>query len=125
MTNLKVWEIIAMREMHNHVFGLSNIYFVCLLAATPGASAFPLHPCTHELEDAKWIPLDEFEKFGYYAPGTLYHEIGLSSSRSARRLIEKEDSINNNNRAEAMMMHRVLPVDEKASRMEALWMMMQ
>jgi 8-oxo-dGTP pyrophosphatase MutT (NUDIX family) len=61
--------ILTFRQQHDMQFGNSDLYFICRMAprsggaadATADAAAAALRPCAHEIEEARWMPLAEFE----------------------------------------------------------------
>jgi 8-oxo-dGTP pyrophosphatase MutT (NUDIX family) len=52
--------VLTFRQQHGMQFGNSDLYFICRMRVSEEAAAARLQPCTHEISEAKWVPLSEF-----------------------------------------------------------------
>lgn len=52
--------VLTMRHQHNVQFGNSDIYLICRLVAK-GSGIPDIMKCAHEIAEACWMPLDEFQ----------------------------------------------------------------
>jgi ADP-ribose pyrophosphatase YjhB (NUDIX family) len=52
--------VLAMRQAHGVAFSKSDLFFLVALKPAPGASESPLKPQEDEIEEASWLPLEEY-----------------------------------------------------------------
>ena len=89
LTGLTFKGIHSFRESHMHVFGKSNLFFLCLLEANEIASNTILNPCPREIEEARWMTATEFKDIPSWP---LYQEMNLSALRMLHQYYSKLES---------------------------------
>eukprot|EP00754_Rhynchopus_humris_P041745 Rhum_TRINITY_DN25287_c0_g1::Rhum_TRINITY_DN25287_c0_g1_i1::g.181734::m.181734 len=90
--------IAGFREHHAALFGLSDLYFVCVLqldeAAYPDAfagGALPAPaPCEREVAACRWMPVSEFRALPVYNKPGLYSDLICASLDVAKAVHEGE-----------------------------------
>ncbi|CAM9732387.1 unnamed protein product [Choristocarpus tenellus] len=53
--------ILSVRHQHDMQFGNGDLYFICRLLPTGGGN-LDISKCSHEIEDACWMPLEQFKR---------------------------------------------------------------